>query len=89
MAGTPAKAKKPLVYSCSGCSNVAQLCNHLAVRLDRSGVAFVPGFDPAQSLLQAMEALAVVPGPGADAAADPAGKLSAWLLSQADLASGS
>lgn len=29
----------PLVYSCSGCSNVAQLANTLAVRLDRSGVA--------------------------------------------------
>jgi hypothetical protein len=32
-----------------------------------------------------LEALAVVPGPGADAAADPAGKLSAWLLSQTNL----
>ena len=29
----------PLVYSCSGCSNVAQLANNLAVRLDRSGLA--------------------------------------------------
>ncbi|MHC8339101.1 putative zinc-binding protein [Pseudomonas sp. HLT2-19-2] len=29
----------PLVYSCSGCSNVAQLANSLAVRLDRSGLA--------------------------------------------------
>ena len=29
----------PLVYSCSGCSNVAQLANTLAVRLDRSGLA--------------------------------------------------
>ena len=29
----------PLVYACSGCSNVAQLANNLAVRLDRSGVA--------------------------------------------------
>ena len=28
-----------LVYSCSGCSNAAQLANHLAVRLDRAGVA--------------------------------------------------
>lgn len=26
----------PLVYSCSGCSNVAQLANDIAVRLDRS-----------------------------------------------------
>ena len=32
-----------------------------------------------------LEALAVVPGPGGDAAADPAGKLSAWLLSQTNL----
>ena len=31
--------KKPLVYSCSGCSNVAQLCNHLAIKLDRQGLA--------------------------------------------------
>ena len=29
----------PLVYSCSGCSNVAQLANTLALRLDRSGLA--------------------------------------------------
>lgn len=28
-----------LVYSCSGCSNVAQLANHIAVRLDREGLA--------------------------------------------------
>jgi uncharacterized metal-binding protein len=29
----------PLVYSCSGCSNVAQLANSLALRLDRQGLA--------------------------------------------------
>ncbi|MCY1272400.1 DGC domain protein [compost metagenome] len=29
----------PLVYACSGCSNVAQLANTLAVRLDRNGLA--------------------------------------------------
>ncbi|ODS98900.1 MAG: zinc-binding protein [Lautropia sp. SCN 69-89] len=29
----------PLVYSCSGCSSAAQLANHLAVRLDRAGLA--------------------------------------------------
>lgn len=29
----------PLVYSCSGCSSAAQLANHIAVRLDRMGVA--------------------------------------------------
>lgn len=29
----------PLVYSCSGASSAAQLANHLAVRLDRSGLA--------------------------------------------------
>ena len=28
-----------LVYSCSGCSNVAQLANNLALRLDRQGLA--------------------------------------------------
>ena len=32
-----------------------------------------------------LESLAVVPVPTGDAASDPAGKLSAWLLSQADL----
>lgn len=32
-------AQKPLVYSCSGCSSAAQLANHLAVQLDRKGVA--------------------------------------------------
>jgi hypothetical protein len=35
-----------------------------------------------------LETLAVVPTPTGEAASDPAGKLSAWLLSQADLASG-
>ncbi|HET9903295.1 MAG TPA: putative zinc-binding protein [Xanthobacteraceae bacterium] len=29
----------PLVYSCSGCSSVAQLANHLAIRLDHEGYA--------------------------------------------------
>jgi uncharacterized metal-binding protein len=29
----------PLVYSCSGCSSAAQLANHVAVRLDRAGLA--------------------------------------------------
>ena len=33
------KTTLPLVYSCSGCSNVAQLANTLAVRLDRAGLA--------------------------------------------------
>jgi uncharacterized metal-binding protein len=28
-----------LVYSCSGCSSAAQLANHLALQLDRRGVA--------------------------------------------------
>lgn len=31
--------RKPLVYSCSGCSSVAQMANYLAVQLDRSGHA--------------------------------------------------
>lgn len=34
-----ASTSLPLVYSCSGCSNAAQLANHLALRLDREGVA--------------------------------------------------
>ena len=29
----------PLVYSCSGCSSAAQLANHVALKLDRHGVA--------------------------------------------------
>lgn len=29
----------PLVYSCSGCSNIAQLANDVAVKMDREGVA--------------------------------------------------
>jgi uncharacterized metal-binding protein len=33
------QAVPPLVYSCSGCSSAAQLTNHLALRLDRAGVA--------------------------------------------------
>jgi hypothetical protein len=35
-----------------------------------------------------LETLSVVPSPSGEAASDPAGKLSAWLLSQADLAGG-
>lgn len=31
--------KPPLVYSCSGCSSAAQMANHLALRLDRDGLA--------------------------------------------------
>lgn len=31
--------EKPLVYSCSGCSNVAQLANDVAVALNIEGVA--------------------------------------------------
>lgn len=30
---------KPIVYSCSGCSNVAQLANDIAVAMDREGEA--------------------------------------------------
>lgn len=29
----------PLVYSCSGCSSAAQMANHLALSLDRRGIA--------------------------------------------------
>lgn len=33
------QSDKPLVYACSGCSNVAQLANDVAVVLDRQGLA--------------------------------------------------
>lgn len=33
------RAALPLVYSCSGCSSAAQMANHLALALDRSGLA--------------------------------------------------
>ena len=32
-------AALPLVYACSGCSSAAQLTNHVAIQLDRRGVA--------------------------------------------------
>ena len=32
-------ARLTLVYACSGCSSAAQMANHLAVRMDRAGVA--------------------------------------------------
>jgi uncharacterized metal-binding protein len=35
----PLVDRLPLVYSCSGCSSAAQMANHLAIRLDRDGVA--------------------------------------------------
>ena len=33
------RAHLPLVYSCSGCSSAAQMANHLAIALDRRGLA--------------------------------------------------
>ena len=33
------RATLPLVYSCSGCSSAAQMANHLAIALDRRGLA--------------------------------------------------
>ncbi len=35
----PRTTPRPLVYSCSGCSDVAQLANQVALRLDHGGVA--------------------------------------------------
>jgi uncharacterized metal-binding protein len=35
----PDKTTKPLVYACSGCSSAAQMANHVALQLDRRGVA--------------------------------------------------
>lgn len=32
-----ARKQRPLIYSCSGCSDVAQLANNVAVRLDHAG----------------------------------------------------
>lgn len=31
--------KKPLIYSCSGCSSAAQMANYIAVKIDRTGLA--------------------------------------------------
>jgi|TARA_R110001583_G_scaffold22116_4_gene83195 uncharacterized metal-binding protein len=36
---TTINTDKPLVYSCSGCSNVAQLANDLAIKLNSMGIA--------------------------------------------------
>jgi hypothetical protein len=49
----------------------------------------IGGISPSQQSedLQLLESLAVVPSPTGEAASDPAGKLSAWLLSQTSLAS--
>lgn len=35
----PPRDHLPLVYSCSGCSSAAQMANHLAIALDRRGLA--------------------------------------------------
>jgi uncharacterized metal-binding protein len=32
------RCRKPLVYSCSGCSSAAQLANAVALKLDRAGM---------------------------------------------------
>jgi len=34
-----AEASTPLIYSCSGCSNIAQLANRVAIEMDREGTA--------------------------------------------------
>jgi hypothetical protein len=49
----------------------------------------IGGLSPAQQSedLQLLESMAVIPSPAGEAASDPAGKLSAWLLSQTSLAS--
>ncbi|HSH47754.1 MAG TPA: putative zinc-binding protein [Halomonas sp.] len=39
MAKKSSSKPRTLVYSCSGCSDVAQLANETAIRLDHSGVA--------------------------------------------------
>ena len=39
MSGAGEDSGAPLVYSCSGCSSAAQLANHVALQLDRRGVA--------------------------------------------------
>lgn len=31
--------KLPLIYSCSGCSSAAQMANHIALQMDRRGIA--------------------------------------------------
>ena len=33
------KDKKPIVYSCSGCSNLAQIAHDLALNMDKDGIA--------------------------------------------------
>lgn len=33
------QSKLPLIYSCSGCSNVAQLANDIAVKMNTEGIA--------------------------------------------------
>lgn len=33
------KSDLPIVYSCSGCSSAAQMANHVALELDKRGVA--------------------------------------------------
>lgn len=38
-AGDAGRGRGPIVYSCSGSSNVAQLANAVAVRIDRLGLA--------------------------------------------------
>ncbi|MFD2191629.1 putative zinc-binding protein [Pistricoccus aurantiacus] len=39
MAVSSSRKPRTLVYSCSGCSDVAQLANETAIRLDHTGVA--------------------------------------------------
>lgn len=39
MEGVRIKKRKPIIYSCSGCSNVAQLANDIAVKISDDDIA--------------------------------------------------
>lgn len=39
MTRSDSRSRRALIYSCSGCSDVAQLANEVALRLDHAGVA--------------------------------------------------
>jgi uncharacterized metal-binding protein len=37
-------AKRPIVYSCTGCSNVARIAHNVALNLDSDGIAEMSSF---------------------------------------------
>jgi uncharacterized metal-binding protein len=64
-------SKKPIVYSCSGCSNLAQMAHDLALNMDKDGIAemscisgVIGKVDPVMKLARSGRAIIAIDGCG-------------------------